>query len=353
MRFNSFVLGALGLAASVMGAPTVEERDLSVADIINALGVGLVKDVNAFFTLDSLTTNVISVNFDVKNPLPIELTIDSVTSQAGLNGTVFATFTHTFPKPGLVVPPLGTKNSGTINNVQLPLGATAALSIVPFQELDLPDTNANVRAATILGALGIPISLTGLKQSDVPTTYDDMARISTLLFALMSCMLVGVFGAPSPKAELENRDFIGDVINLIGLGLVTQINAYITLESLTTDVISVDVDIHNPLLLELTIERIVSNAGLNGTVYSSFDHTFEKPFVIKPLKTANTGSIPNVKLVQGALASLDIIPVGKLDLITTDVYVRAATINGKLGIPIPIKGLKQADVPAKYELILS
>ncbi|KAF9055779.1 hypothetical protein BJ165DRAFT_444432 [Panaeolus papilionaceus] len=171
MRFNSFVLGALGLAASAMGAPAIEERDLSVAQIINALGVGLVKDVNAFFTLDSLTTNVISVNFDVKNPLPIELTLDSVTASAGLNGTVFATFTHTFAKPGLVVPPLGTKNSGTINNVQLPLGATAALSIVPFQELDLPDTNANVRAATILGALGIPISLTGLKQSDVPTAY--------------------------------------------------------------------------------------------------------------------------------------------------------------------------------------
>lgn len=80
--------------------------------------------------------------------------------------------------------------------------------------------------------------------------------------------------------------------------------------------------VKNPLISELTIERIVSKAGLNGTVYSSFDHTFAKPVVIKPFKTVNTGNIPNVKLVQGALASLDIIPVGKLDLISTDVYLR-------------------------------
>ena len=80
----------------------------------------------------------------VKNPLPIELTLDSVSSQAGLNGTVFATFTHTFPKPGLVVPPLGTKNSGTIDNVLLTQGAIASLDIIPFGVLNL-NTDANIR----------------------------------------------------------------------------------------------------------------------------------------------------------------------------------------------------------------
>jgi hypothetical protein len=37
--------------------------------------------------------------------------------------------------------------------------------------------------------------------------------------------LVSVGAAPT---DLESRDFIGDIINAIGLGLVTQINSYIT-----------------------------------------------------------------------------------------------------------------------------
>ncbi|KDR85834.1 hypothetical protein GALMADRAFT_132478 [Galerina marginata CBS 339.88] len=168
-----FAIATSLLAVSVSATPQAESRaaDLGVGDIINALGVGLVKDINAFITLESLETNIISVNFDVKNPLAIELTLDSVSAVAGLNGTVFATFSHTFAKPGLVVPPLGTKNSGTINNVFLPQGAVASLAIIPFQILDLPDTNASVRAFTIGGILGIPIPLNGLKQTAVPTNY--------------------------------------------------------------------------------------------------------------------------------------------------------------------------------------
>lgn len=102
----------------------------------------------------------------------------------------------------------------------------------------------------------------------------------------------------------------------------------------------------NVLLLELTIDRIVSKAGLNGTVYSSFDFTFPKPgFVVPSLKTANSGRIAPVTLVKGAEASLDIIPAGVLDLLDTDVYVRVATIAGKVGIPLTIGGLKQEGVP--------
>jgi hypothetical protein len=166
------LVGSL-LAASASATPAVDNRaaDFSIADIINALGIGLVKDINAFITLESLETNIISVNFDVKNPLPIELTLDNVSAVAGLNGSIFASFSHTFAKPGLVVPPLGTKNSGTIDNVLLTQGAIAALSIIPFQILDLPDTNASVRAFTIDGLLGIPIPLDGLEQTAVPTNY--------------------------------------------------------------------------------------------------------------------------------------------------------------------------------------
>ncbi|KAF9479402.1 hypothetical protein BDN70DRAFT_878779 [Pholiota conissans] len=158
--------------AFVSASPVnVENRDL-IADLINALGVGLVTKIHSYITLDSLVTNLISIDFDVKNPLIIELTLDKVDAIATINGTTYASFTHTFPKPGLVVPPLGTKNSGKIDNVLLTQGAIASLDIIPLGYLDLPDTNANVRAATIKGALGIPLSLTGLKQKNVTTVYD-------------------------------------------------------------------------------------------------------------------------------------------------------------------------------------
>lgn len=79
----------------------------------------------------------------MKNPLPIELTLDSVTTSASLNGTTYTSFTHVFTKP-LVLAPLGTKNSGRIDNVLLTQGLTASLNIVPFGVLDL-NSDANVR----------------------------------------------------------------------------------------------------------------------------------------------------------------------------------------------------------------
>ncbi|KAG6909359.1 hypothetical protein DXG01_000959 [Tephrocybe rancida] len=104
-----------------------------------------------------------------KNPLPFELTIDRVVSSAGLNGTVFATFDQTFAKP-VVLPPLGSKNSGTFGNVLLTQGADASLAIVPEGKLDLSKTNVFVRAGTIGGILGFPLEIDNLKQTAVPTT---------------------------------------------------------------------------------------------------------------------------------------------------------------------------------------
>jgi hypothetical protein len=121
------------------------------------------------------------------------------------------------------------------------------------------------------------------------------------------------------------------------------------------------------LIIELTIDRIVNSASLNGVTYATFDHKFPDGFVVPILKTANSGTIPNVTLTQGIDASLEIIPIGKLD-IQSDVYIRyvycsdflrgwklkrvcflnsAATISGKLGIPITLSGLKQAGVPTQ------
>jgi hypothetical protein len=81
----------------------------------------------------------------VINPLPVELTLDSLAGSAGLNGTVVATFTHSFPSPGFVVPALSSANSGTIDNVALPQGAVGLLSKVPFGILDLTNLSSSLR----------------------------------------------------------------------------------------------------------------------------------------------------------------------------------------------------------------
>lgn len=125
----------------------------------------------------------------VSNPLPIELTIKSISSSAGLNGTELATFSHTFSSPGLVVGPLGSRNSGIIPNVLVTEGVENSLDIVPFGVLDLSNINANIqwafnsdnllgqcscyenRALTIGGNLGFPLELDGLRQDNVPTKW--------------------------------------------------------------------------------------------------------------------------------------------------------------------------------------
>ena len=78
----------------------------------------------------------------------------------------------------------------------------------------------------------------------------------------------------------------------------------------------------NPLLIELTIDRVVASAGINGTEYAKFDQTFPGGIIVPVLGNANSTTFPNVLLTQGATAALDIIPLGYLDLISTDVYVR-------------------------------
>ncbi|KAJ7696818.1 hypothetical protein B0H17DRAFT_1053166 [Mycena rosella] len=177
-----------------------------------------------------------------------------------------------------------------------------------------------------------------------------MARLSSLFFGLLAALFVSA--APAPSA-LESRDLLGEIIDALGIGLVTQINATITLDTLVTNILSITFEAQNPLIFELTIDRVTSTAGINGTVYASFDHTFAAPVVVPPLGTANSGTVPNVTLTQGAIASLAIIPLGYLDLLNIDVHVRALTIDGQLGIPLLISDLHQKNVSTTYTLDLS
>lgn len=73
---------------------------------------------------------------------------------------------------------------------------------------------------------------------------------------------------------------------------------------------------------ELTLDRIVTSAGVNNTVYASLDHNFTQPLVIPFFGHENTGIIQNVLLTQGALASLEIVPLKYLDVFNTTMYLR-------------------------------
>ncbi|KAF5340181.1 hypothetical protein D9758_014982 [Tetrapyrgos nigripes] len=180
-------------------------------------------------------------------------------------------------------------------------------------------------------------------------------RLGALFISLFGLLLAGVLGASTPVADVDQIAGIGigDIINLLGIGLVKSINATITLESLTNNLISIDFIVANPLPIELTLISVKSSAGINNTEFARFDHTFSPPLVVPILGQASSGKIDNVLLTQGATASLDIIPLGVLDLLDTDVNVRAGSIFGIGGIPLPIDDLKQNNVPVTYNLDIS
>ncbi|KAF9078826.1 hypothetical protein BDP27DRAFT_1356603 [Rhodocollybia butyracea] len=159
----------------------------------------------------------------------------------------------------------------------------------------------------------------------------------TISVAILSLFLYNVAGAPSATADASTPtsiggETIGEIINLLNVGLVSGINTDITLDSLTDNLVS---------------------AGLNGTVFATFTHTFDPPVVVPILGTANSGEIDNVLLVQGATATLNIIPFGVLNLMDTNIAVRAGSIFGIGGIPLTIDGLVQNNVPTTYTLDLT
>ncbi|CAL1708136.1 unnamed protein product [Somion occarium] len=130
----------------------------------------------------------------------------------------------------------------------------------------------------------------------------------------------------------------------MGQSLIKHINVDITLDTLITNLVTINVDIFNPLDAELRILFIQDDAKVDGTTFAHFDHQFED-FVIPPGQTVNSGPIDNVLLVQGAIASLGIIPLGKLDTFN------AVTAQiGEGGYTIPWLQLMQMGVPTTYNL---
>lgn len=127
---------------------------------------------------------------------------------------------------------------------------------------------------------------------------------------------------------------------------ITHIAVTITLDTLVTDLVSVNFDVHNPLDADLVIEFVQSDSGVNGVTYAQFSQPFSS-FIIPPGQTVNSGDFPNVLLTQGAIASLDIIPLQRLD-----VSAKTTLRVGQGGYQIPWLPLEQKDVPTEYNLAL-
>ncbi|KDR75402.1 hypothetical protein GALMADRAFT_553914 [Galerina marginata CBS 339.88] len=127
---------------------------------------------------------------------------------------------------------------------------------------------------------------------------------------------------------------------------ITQIFVTVTLESFDTNEVSVDFVVQNPLNADLIIEFVQSDAGVNGEIFAQFSQAFDN-FVVPPGQTVHSGTFDHVLLTQGALAALDIIPLGFLDVSS------AATVRvGQGGYQIPFLKLVQPGVPTEYNLAL-
>ncbi|PBL04345.1 hypothetical protein ARMGADRAFT_1022781 [Armillaria gallica] len=153
-------------------------------------------------------------------------------------------------------------------------------------------------------------------------------------------LLAFVCGAPT-SSDSDAADPLASV--------VSSISVNITLEDLVTNLANLSFTASNPLIIEITLDRVAVSAGIGGVEYISFDHTFEDPVVVPILGTADSGVIENVALTQGGLATLNIVPDGFLDLLNLDLFLREATIGGILGIPVNDTGLTKSDVPTTWQ----
>ena len=132
----------------------------------------------------------------------------------------------------------------------------------------------------------------------------------------------------------------------MGVSLLKHINVFITAATLVNNLVSIDFDIFNPFDTELHILFIQSDGKLDGTTFSHFEEHFDN-FVVPPGQTVNSGRIQNVLLVQGALASLPIIPRAMLD-----VFNAVTAQIGENGYIVPWLQVSQLSVPVTYTLDL-
>lgn len=159
-------------------------------------------------------------------------------------------------------------------------------------------------------------------------------------------------GQSSPFASLQPAlDGVTLETSITGLNhpnIITSAHVVITLDSLVTNLVSVEFQVKNPLDTDMVIEFVQADSGLDGITYAFFRQSFDG-FVIPAGQTVGSGLFPNVLLTQGAVASLDIIPRGILDISAAN----TVRIGGTGGYQIPWLKLEQKSVPTTYDIVLS
>ncbi|RPD57468.1 hypothetical protein L226DRAFT_588694 [Lentinus tigrinus ALCF2SS1-7] len=139
------------------------------------------------------------------------------------------------------------------------------------------------------------------------------------------------------KGDGDSSPFASLVPALEGLNVPPIITINFDLDGVLT---TCRLRIANPLDTDMEITFTQVDSGVDGETYAHFDQAFDS-FVIP----AHSGTVKNVLLVKGALASLGIIPLGKLDVFST------ATV--KVGeYTIPWLHLTTLNVPTTYSLSL-
>ncbi|PPQ89568.1 hypothetical protein CVT25_012240 [Psilocybe cyanescens] len=157
---------------------------------------------------------------------------------------------------------------------------------------------------------------------------------------------------PSLSPALAGLQLSTQLTGCIGINQPTFItNIVVTIDLTELDLppdqpafVSVDFTIHNPLDVEIVLEFVQADAGVNGEIFAIFSQGFDN-FVVPPGETADSGTFGGVLLTQGLVNSLVIVPLLSLDV------AAAATIRvGQGGYQIPFLKLQQDGIPTQYNL---
>ncbi|KAH9038716.1 hypothetical protein EDB85DRAFT_2072661 [Lactarius pseudohatsudake] len=143
---------------------------------------------------------------------------------------------------------------------------------------------------------------------------------------------------------LEGVSLTTSLAGLNAPPIITHINVYVPLSAVVDSLVSIDFDIANPLDTDMHITFAQTDAGVDGETFARFDQPFTG-FSVPARGTANSGKFGNVLLTKGAIRSLPIIPLGRLD-----VFAATTVTIGDGGYTIPWLHLTQLNVPTHYDI---
>ncbi|KAH9083581.1 hypothetical protein EDB83DRAFT_2511885 [Lactarius deliciosus] len=144
---------------------------------------------------------------------------------------------------------------------------------------------------------------------------------------------------------LEGVSLTTSLAGLNAPPIITHINVYVPLSAIVDSLVSIDFDIANPLDTDMHVTFAQADAGVDGETFARFDQPFTG-FSVPARGTANSGKFGNVLLTKGALRSLPIIPLGRLD-----VFAATTVTIGDGGYTVPWLHLTQLNVPTHYDIL--